>query len=170
MNTLGNPATVKVTRLLSRSKCSFAVTTSPSRVIPVMMRSGLSVTTIPTGLTTALCRGASGSIDILTIGALNILCLIRGKSDMGSIRSLGKGAVCTDKGNTAPRCTLGSILGTGKVSPRGSIAIRFGSRRTRMISTLIRSRATIKLLPRPFMAATLVGGSGLGITLSLGGL
>ena len=129
----------------------FTLAASADEVSPKLMQGELDIACVPANLASVLYNRTEGGIVTLAVNTLGVLYIVENGNAVASMADLaGKTIVASGKGST-PEYALRYLLTENGIDPDTGVTIDWKSEHSECVAALASGRATIAMLPQPFV-------------------
>jgi NitT/TauT family transport system substrate-binding protein len=143
----------------------FSIKTAPDEITAAISKGEVDVAAVPANLAPILYDKTGGKIKVLTINTYGVLYIVEKGDSVKSLSDLeGKNICATGKGAT-PEYSLNTLAEKAGL-PKGWSTISWQPEPTNCVSELASDKASIALLPEPFVEVALGKVPGLKVALS----
>ena len=166
VSALNGPTGIGFVNMLKENEESlnFSLAQSPDEVVAGLTKGDLDIASVPANLASVL-YNKNQDISVLAINTLGVLYIVENGDSINSIEDLkGKTILSTGKGAT-PEYALNYIL--EKAGIKDDVTVEFKSEHSELATLLAQNKASIALLPQPFVTTVLEKNENLRVALDL---
>lgn len=146
---------------------SFGVTESPEEVVARIASGEVDIAAVPTNLAAVLYAKTSGAIRMLAVNTLGVLYIVTDQASVTSIADLKGRTVYASGQGSNPEYVLRFLLQKNGLDPDTDVHLVWKSEHDEVATLVASGRASIALLPEPFVTAVTLKNPTLSATLDL---
>ena len=167
---LKGPTTMGLVNLMAdevASSYDFTMYGAADEIVPLLVKGDLDAAAVPANLAATLYNKTNGAVEVACINTLGVLYIVENGETVNSVADLkGQTIVTTGKGTT-PEYVLRYVLSENGVDPDSDVTIEYCSEATEALSKVQAGKATIAMLPQPFVTSALSQVEGLRVALDM---
>ena len=167
---LKGPTTMGLVNLMAdevASSYDFTMYGAADEIVPLLVKGDLDAAAVPANLAATLYNKTNGAVEVACINTLGVLYIVENGETVNSVADLkGQTIVTTGKGAT-PEYVLRYVLSENGVDPDSDVTIEYCSEATEALSKVQAGKATIAMLPQPFVTSALSQVEGLRVALDM---
>ncbi len=171
---LKGPTAMGIVSLLDKSDkketkntYSYEILGSGDEVVAKIVKGELDIAMIPANLASVLYNNTKGEISVIAINNLGVVYIVDTTGEIKTIADLkGKEILAVGKGTT-PEFTLNHILAKNGLDVNTDLKVEYKGEATEVAATLLEGKATIAMLPQPFVSTVLMKNDKVKIALDL---
>ena len=167
---LKGPTTMGLVNLMAdevASSYDFTMYGAADEIVPLLVKGDLDAAAVPANLAATLYNKTNGAVEVACINTLGVLYIVENGETVNSVADLkGQTIVTTGKGTT-PEYVLRYVLSENGVDPDSDVTIEYCSEATEALSKVQAGKATIAMLPQPFVTSAMSQVEGLRVALDM---
>ncbi len=167
---LKGPTTMGLVNLMDSddgANYSFTMYGAADEIVPLLVKGDLDAAAIPANLAATLYQKTNGQVEVACVNTLGVLYIVENGDTVQSVADLkGQTIVTTGKGTT-PEYVLRYVLSQNGLDPDADVNIVYCSEATEALSQVQAGKATIAMLPQPFVTSALSQVEGLRVALDM---
>lgn len=165
---LKGPTTMGISKIIDTNKDNnYQILGTADEAAVKLTKGEADMALIPANLAATLYNKTNGQIKVCGINTLGVLYVVENGETISSIKDLkGKTIVSTGKGTT-PQYTLNYILEQNGINPETDVNIEYKSEATEVAAMLNTNKASIAVLPQPYVTAVQAKNENIRIALDL---
>ncbi len=146
---------------------SFTTSDSPDEVVAKLATGDVDIAAVPTNLGAVLDAKTSGAVVMLAVNTLGVLYIVENGDSVHSMADLkGRTIVASGQGSN-PEYVLRFLLKKNGIDPDSGVHLVFKSQHDEVATLVAAGRATIALLPEPYVTTAMVKNSKVRVALDL---
>ncbi len=155
---LKGPTTMGLVKLMSDAASGSAAADyhvtmhgSPDEIVPGLVKGEIDVALVPANLAAVLYNKTEGAVQLLAINTLGVLYVVESGDSVHRFGDLkGRKVYSTGKG-TSPEYVLNYLLERNGLDPARDLTVEYKSESTELAAMLQAGKATLAVLPQPFV-------------------
>ena len=167
---LKGPTTMGLVNLMAdevASSYDFTMYGAADEIVPLLVKGDLDAAAVPANLAATLYNKTNGAVEVACINTLGVLYIVENGETVNSVADLkGQTIVTTGKGTT-PEYVMRYVLSENGIDPDSDVTIEYCSEATEALSKVQAGKATIAMLPQPFVTSALSQVEGLRVALDM---
>lgn len=166
---LKGPTAMGMAKLIADNDGKYEITlaASPDELVGKIIQGELDIAAVPTNLAATLFNKTEGGVKLAAINTLGVLYLVENGDTIQSFADLkGKTIYLTGKGST-PEFALQYLLSENGLTVGTDVFLEYKTEHSELATLLAADKATIALLPQPFVSSAMMQNEGLRIALDL---
>ncbi len=159
--------TAHVAKEALHNNYSFELAGSPDELVPALLRGDLDIACLPANLAAVLYAKSEGKIKVIGINTLGVIYIVDTDGSVKSMEDLkGKTIVASGQGST-PEFALKYLLSENGIDVDKDVDIQWRSEHAECVTDLVTGKATVAMLPQPFVTVAKTKISSLNTALDL---
>ncbi len=163
---LNGPTALGMLNMMDNQAYTFSVFSKPDEVTAALNQGNLDIAAVPTNLAATL-YNKNGSVKLLALNTLGVLYVLEKGDTIKSVKDLkGKTIYSTGQG-AVPEYALNYVLEQNGLTVGEDVTVEYKSEHTELASLMAADKASIAVLPQPFVTTVLNQNSDVRVALDL---
>ena len=172
---LKGPTTMGMVKLIhdnesgeSLNEYDFAIEGAADAIAPALLKQGaLDIALVPCNVASVWYNNSNGAVQVAAINTLGVLYVLEAGDTIQSVEDLkGKTIYSTGQGAT-PEYALNYVLKGNGLDPETDVNVEFLTEATEVANAMLNDKATVAVLPQPYVTGVLAQNSDVRVALSL---
>jgi NitT/TauT family transport system substrate-binding protein len=146
---------------------AFSMYGSADEVVPLLVKGDIDAAAVPANLAATLYQKTKGAVETACINTLGVLYVVENGDTIQSVADLKGQTILTTGKGTTPEYVLRYVLQQNGLDPDKDVTITFASEATEALSQLQAGKASVAMLPQPFVTGAMAQMDGLRVALDM---
>ncbi len=163
---LNGPTALGMLNMMDNEAYEFSVFSKPDEVTAELNKGTIDIAAVPTNLAATL-YNKNGSVKLLALNTLGVLYILEKGDTIQSVKDLkGKTVYSTGQG-AVPEYALNYVLEQNGLTVGKDVTVEYKTEHTELASLMAADKASIAVLPQPFVTTVLTQNSEVRVALDL---